>query len=551
MATSCDLGGLFDVSVRSTVIVSCSCTLLFKKCNEGPERRWDDFFLDASKQVLGACWARLLGQMVLDPDVAGCEVRWLRSVLNASLGVAVELVLLNLAASVLEATTGNSGDFASGEYRDFAGNFIPAMYSKQLGVWLTCVLFAQSFVAWLLVAFSDRLQELAEVLLAVVSWSPGLEIAMVSVFTPCFAGMVQVWLTDDFLRAGGLPLSEVFSTLGARVWPAVRQLPSLVQQADWGRRPLLRPGSGEPGARAGEEGAADLESTSAAEDRGRQKGPRAGTGAASPGAGAFGGRGAGPSPSHAKIPSPLEEETPKQEAAQFPELRAALEGMEQHIARALGSSPHVEDVTMPVYVPPATFLPRLSPSFSSPGEAPRDDGALFMSRERRELEELRIRIYEKDLKLQNMRDELSRTAGSGGSGGSGAGSPVSHGSSPGSALFQSGRSPARGGRDRIVAVGSSGSRERLLASGAVERSATSRSSDAAQGATAGAPWGRNTAGLDRKISSLEAKMAKMSSLGSRTGRSPARDTRSPRVPGERIIDHFLGDDGRPPRRSLF
>jgi len=221
MAPGCaQLLDLIGISTQLAVFVTCAGVLLRKKLSEDTGRTWLDFSLDASKQLVGVIWAYLVGLLLGllpgAPQGAGCDGYWATVVVHATLGVYFQYLLLNLASFLLEDLTDNEGDFRSGEYRHKTGLFVPERYIKQLLVWLTCIAGAKILLLPLMMLFLRAdVMAVAGALITVLSWSPVLQLVVVTVITPCGMHGLQVWLTDSFLQKGGLPLLAPHDECGA------------------------------------------------------------------------------------------------------------------------------------------------------------------------------------------------------------------------------------------------------------------------------------------------------------------------------------------------
>lgn len=245
-SASCDGGALLPFSLSQAVLAICSLSLLLKKLREGQARSWPSFLLDASKQLIGAGWALLLEAHAFDAGTGTCEDRWMRSLLDATFVVLVELLALSLVAAALAGSGSHAGegDLVCGEYQDPKGSFVLAKYMKQLAIWLGAILCAEWAMSTLLSKLSGELNEASGAMLSVVSWSPGLENVVVGLIGPCAGGALKVWLTDDFLCAGGSPWSQGFAALLVARLPVAAQqepqLPSWVQRPETLERPLLQ-----------------------------------------------------------------------------------------------------------------------------------------------------------------------------------------------------------------------------------------------------------------------------------------------------------------------
>jgi len=311
-----------------------------------------------------------------------------------------------------------------------------------VGLWLSVVFISCSVLAWFLSEFGPDLTAIAHFLLSVVSWSPSLELAFVGILTPCFLGFFQVWVTDDFLKLGGLPLSEVVTTLAARLYPTAPLPGSWAPRTEFAR-PLL----GGPGIAATVTGFAsgfNFTNPLLVVDAPKTK--------VAPLSEMYSGT---PSPQNAGgtwYSSPkaaVAQEEPK--THRHTDLQKALEGMESQVARALGCHPVCMDaeeraalvVDMhadPFFAKPwaqsghceeadvgngYSFESRPDDSFVAERVASRAasraasrgrsrsrsqgrEGGVDFFADTPELEELKARIQQKDMLLHRLRNELQR-----------------------------------------------------------------------------------------------------------------------------------------------
>jgi hypothetical protein len=201
------LPGLFGVFVQGLLFLCCVAVLVGKKLHEGASRTWWDFGLDSSKQFLGAGWihvlnlffATLLERMTEDGDQ--CEWYWLNIMLDTTLGVAVEYVLLVAFGRAATSLCPESAeDFKSGEYRNADGGFDKVKYAKQLVVWLAIVSGMKLSMVLLMIVFGTPLQATAGFILSPFMTSPELKLLAVMIVTPICMNALQFWITDNFIK---------------------------------------------------------------------------------------------------------------------------------------------------------------------------------------------------------------------------------------------------------------------------------------------------------------------------------------------------------------
>ncbi|CAK9046343.1 unnamed protein product [Durusdinium trenchii] len=199
------LPGLQGLLVQLLLFGCCVGTLVAKKVCEG-ERTWFQFGLDSSKQFIGAGWvhvlnllcAEILGSQMGDGDE--CEWYWLNIMLDTTLGVLVEYLLLRVVADALNNLLESAEDFRTGSYWR-GGEFQAIMYAKQLGMWLTIVTFMKLFMVVLMVLLAKPLTLAARECLKPFM-NPLLKLLVVMIVTPAVMNAFQLWVTDNFLKLG-------------------------------------------------------------------------------------------------------------------------------------------------------------------------------------------------------------------------------------------------------------------------------------------------------------------------------------------------------------
>lgn len=211
MSEQCTLlPGAYGVFVQGLLFVVSVGALVAKKKREDmllrlEARTWSTFVLDSSKQLAGAAWVHVVNLVCawflgMHFEASGCDWYWVNIMLDTTLGVAIECILLWVLTEAFEWATFNMGTFRSGEYKDEAGRFVPAKYLAQLAVWLFCVTFMKLLMFFVMLSLHMPLQLLAELFLAPFLGFPQGKLLVVTVVTPCIMNAVQLWLTDSFIK---------------------------------------------------------------------------------------------------------------------------------------------------------------------------------------------------------------------------------------------------------------------------------------------------------------------------------------------------------------
>ncbi|CAJ1338563.1 unnamed protein product [Effrenium voratum] len=200
------LPGLYGILVQLLLFCCCVGVLLIKKVREGSRRTWLQFGLDSSKQFVGSGWIHVLNllcALVMGTQMDECdecEWYWLNIMLDTTLGVLVEYLLLRLVMEALNTVLQEGAqDFRTGSYWR-GGDFEVAMYLKQLLVWLLIVTFMKLSMVVLMILLAKPLTLIARAMLKPFLANPKLKLIMVMIVTPMFMNAFQFWVTDSFLK---------------------------------------------------------------------------------------------------------------------------------------------------------------------------------------------------------------------------------------------------------------------------------------------------------------------------------------------------------------
>lgn len=198
-----------DVAILMQVLLFvCSCAALtFKYRRESGDRTPFEFLMDSSKQLIGAGWIHVLnlsfakGLETQFQAADQCEWYWVNIMLDCTLGVAVEYVLmLFLTSCIQKSYPGQAEDFESGEYKRQDGSCNPFKYIKQLGMWLLIVSLMKLFMCLLMALGHNNLVALAQTVLSPFESDPTMKLFVVMIFTPVCMNVFQFWMVDNFIK---------------------------------------------------------------------------------------------------------------------------------------------------------------------------------------------------------------------------------------------------------------------------------------------------------------------------------------------------------------
>mmetsp|Transcript_21769 Transcript_21769/g.49547 ORF Transcript_21769/g.49547 Transcript_21769/m.49547 type:complete len:376 (-) Transcript_21769:29-1156(-) len=200
------LTGVRGAVVQVLLFACCLAILFFKYLRDHGGRSFMEFAMDSSKQILGSGWVHVLNltaAVQLEDTLQGdeCSRYWLNIVLDCTVGLAVTYGLLRVLTALIQAAAPeHADDFRSGEYSVGSRKVSPAVYGKQLALWLTVLSLMKVCMVILMTLGATGFMALAEVFLAPLSSFPDLKLVFVMVMTPVFFNAFQFWVTDNFLR---------------------------------------------------------------------------------------------------------------------------------------------------------------------------------------------------------------------------------------------------------------------------------------------------------------------------------------------------------------
>lgn len=199
------LGGFFGYVVQGLLFLLCMSVLLVKWRMEVPRRTLVVFFLDSSKQLVGAGVIHILNMvcaMVFSAQEHAtadeCAWYWVNIMIDTTLGVLVCYWLLKATERILGYESGNYGKDARTGI-DWENDPDWWTWGKQIGVWCCIVCCMKGFVVVLMWAFHSFWEWLAMVCTHWITnrrW----RLIFVMIVTPTAMNAFQFWVQDTFLK---------------------------------------------------------------------------------------------------------------------------------------------------------------------------------------------------------------------------------------------------------------------------------------------------------------------------------------------------------------
>ncbi|RHY13634.1 hypothetical protein DYB30_009035 [Aphanomyces astaci] len=202
-ANNCKLiSGTFETLVQIGLGIIALSVLVLKRTYEKPQRPFQVWAYDASKQAIGAgvAHAANLFIAILLVKLAGSEDAQdeVLSTLQACGCLSViGIVLILLYQLHVGHKFGGSFELAAAAH-DRGG--CGTVWLTQLLSWIAIVLTAKLVIARAIYAFSSPLNAFGNWLFEPLSNYPKLELLFVMVACPCLMNALQFWVTDNFLK---------------------------------------------------------------------------------------------------------------------------------------------------------------------------------------------------------------------------------------------------------------------------------------------------------------------------------------------------------------
>ncbi|ETW05574.1 hypothetical protein H310_03319 [Aphanomyces invadans] len=205
-ANNCKLiSGTFETLVQVGLGIVGLSVLVLKRAYEKPQRPFQVWAYDASKQAIGAGVAHAANLFIAimlvklsksDDAKDECSFYFINFTLDTSLGVLLNWVLLR--TTVAAALHFN---WTWLQVPGYYGNPIRTrVWLTQLLSWIAIVLTAKLVIARFIYAFSAPLNDFGNWLFDPLSNYPKVELLFVMVACPCLMNALQFWITDNFLK---------------------------------------------------------------------------------------------------------------------------------------------------------------------------------------------------------------------------------------------------------------------------------------------------------------------------------------------------------------
>lgn len=198
----------FTSFVQALLAAFALASLYIKRLQERPQRDFLTWFLDVSKQALGACYAHVLN-MVIASIIAGNvrggqilndECAWyaINYVIDTTLGLVITIIFLDwvdkLANHFHWTALMNSGVYNIG----FEGI---CHWVWQMLAWIVILSLCKVVICLFMWILAVPLAYMGKVLFAPLQTNIRFELLFVMIFFPGVLNVVYFWITDSYLKA--------------------------------------------------------------------------------------------------------------------------------------------------------------------------------------------------------------------------------------------------------------------------------------------------------------------------------------------------------------
>jgi hypothetical protein len=204
-----DAEDTFTSLVQAFLAAIALASLYLKRHREVPRRTFETWFLDVSKQGLGAVYAHILNMIVAAVIVGHArgdfiledECAWYATmyVMDTVVGLILSIYFLKLIDQLADKHGWNTL-MHSGVY---VGPERYKTWSHQLMAWLSILSVVKVMLTFLMWLFSPVLAKWAAVLFQPFEDNTRIELLFVMIVFPGFLNVIWFWITDHFLKAEG------------------------------------------------------------------------------------------------------------------------------------------------------------------------------------------------------------------------------------------------------------------------------------------------------------------------------------------------------------
>jgi hypothetical protein len=202
-----DKNDFFTTAVQITLAIAAIGSLWIKRLREHPQRTFDTWFLDVSKQCFGACYAHVMNMFiaaVISENIRGdnvledqCAWYGLSYLIDTTIGLL--LAILGLQAMERMANQYHWRPLQhSGVYVSETALY---HWSCQVVAWIVILTITKLIIYLFMWIFSSQLAWIGSTLFAPFSGYKHFELLFVMIFFPGILNVIYFWIADSYLKA--------------------------------------------------------------------------------------------------------------------------------------------------------------------------------------------------------------------------------------------------------------------------------------------------------------------------------------------------------------
>jgi hypothetical protein len=202
-----DSDDFFTVAVQIMLAFAALLSLWYKRMGETPRRKFRTWFLDMSKQALGACYAhvcnmfiagviinKIRGDATLDDQCAWYGICYL---VDTTLGLVLAIFLLQALDKVA-----HEKDWASLKHSGvYEGADGIVHWAHQVLAWVVVLTIVKVIIYIFMILTSQALAVVGALLFTPLQGNIRFELMFVMIFFPGFLNLIYFWIADSYLQA--------------------------------------------------------------------------------------------------------------------------------------------------------------------------------------------------------------------------------------------------------------------------------------------------------------------------------------------------------------
>jgi len=202
-----DQEDFFTVLVQIILASLSLVALWIKRTREKPKRKFITWFLDVSKQCLGACYAHVMNMVIaalISRNIRGgselddqCAWYGLSFLIDTTIGLAISIGFLGLLRWIANERNWTSLK-NSGVY---VGDDAMLHWIHQVIAWLVILTLVKIIMYFFMWAFSEPLAWIGGILFAPFQANIRLELVFVMMLFPGLLNIIYFWISDSYLQA--------------------------------------------------------------------------------------------------------------------------------------------------------------------------------------------------------------------------------------------------------------------------------------------------------------------------------------------------------------